>query len=320
MLHDEGLDFRICEKLNIWTGAPNLEPWRKVAESIRSPGKGTVRVAMIGKYVELTESYKSLHEAVRHGAVSNDCAVEIAYVDSEAISQDQIPDDLRGADAVLVLPGFGKRGGEGKVEAVRYAREAGVPFLGICLGMQMAVVEFARNVLGIENAASAEFDPDSPEPVIHLMEGQKKVADKGGSMRLGAYPCDTKEGSRARKIYGKKSISERHRHRFEVNNSYRERMEDAGMIMSGVSPDNLLVEIVEIKNHPWYVAVQFHPEFQSGPLRPHPLFHSFIEAALEYRDKKKNLSGKIEVEGGESEHAADSDSAKVSKGAIQPSI
>lgn len=290
VLNQEGLDARVAEKLNIWAGAPNLEPWRKVVKRIKSPKNGRVRIAMIGKYVDLTESYKSLHEAVIHGGIANDCSVDLSYVDSEKIEVEGIPEDLRTADGVLVLPGFGERGTEGKIQAVQYAREQGIPFLGICLGLQMAVVEFSRNVLGLAQANSEEFEPKSNTLVIHLMDTQKGVDDKGGTMRLGAYPCELKAGSLAAKVYGKQAISERHRHRFEVNNEYRQRMEEAGMLASGVSPDGSLVEIIEIPTHPWFIGVQFHPEFQSRPLRPHPLFSGFIEAAKRHRDASRSQS------------------------------
>ncbi len=297
VLHEEGLDARIVERLNIWTGAPNLEPWRRVSTVVKSPVSGKVRVAMVGKYVELTESYKSLNEALVHGGVANKCGVDITYIDSEEIEKTGIPDELKNADAVLVPGGFGKRGGEGKVEAVRYVRENKIPFFGICLGLQMAVVEFARNKVGIPKAASGEFDPNTPDMVIHLMEEQKNVSEKGGTMRLGAYPCVLREGTRAHKIYGsEKSISERHRHRWEVNNAYREKFESEGMLMSGVSPDGELVEIIEVPNHPWFVGVQFHPEFQSSPLKPHALFVSFIKASLAHRDRKQGLKSQIEVQ------------------------
>jgi CTP synthase len=284
VLHEEGLDSRVCEKLNIWTGAPNLKQWRDVAKTIKSPSKGKVRIALVGKYTEAADSYKSLHEAVTHGGVKNKCGVEISYVDSEKMETGKIPSELSEAHAVLVLPGFGKRGGEGKILAIQYAREQGIPFLGICLGLQMAVVEFSRNVLGLSDAGSAEFDPDSPNPVIHLMEEQKDVEDMGATMRLGAYPCTLQEDTVARSAYGQAEISERHRHRYEVNNSYRELLQSKGMVLSGLSPDGNLVEIVEIADHPWYLAVQFHPEFKSGPLRPHPLFVSFVAAAAAFRD------------------------------------
>jgi CTP synthase len=285
-LNSEGLDSRVCEKLNIWTGAPQLEQWRKVASVYKSPSKGHVTVAIVGKYVELKESYKSLNEAITHGGIANDCGVNIAYIDAEELEKSGIPEALSKADAVLVPGGFGKRGSEGKVKAVEFAREAKIPYFGICLGMQMAVVEFARNKLGLRNAASGEFVPETKEAVIHLMEGQKDISNKGATMRLGAYPCILEEGSLASKIYNKTKISERHRHRWEVNNKYREQLEAKGMKLSGLSPDGTLVEIVEISDHPWFLGVQFHPEFTSRPLKPHPLFKSFIDAARKYRDQR----------------------------------
>lgn len=296
VLNKEGLDTRICEKLNIWTGTPTLKSWEKVSATLKAPPKGRVKIAMVGKYIELKESYKSLNEALTHGGLSSACGVDIVYIDSEAVETSGIPEELKNADAVLVAPGFGKRGGEGKIQAVRYARENKVPYLGICLGLQMAVVEFARNVLNKQGASSGEFDPKTPHEVIHLMNNQKNVEGKGGTMRLGAYPCVIKSGSLAEKIYGSTSISERHRHRWEVNNAYREEMEAHGLIMSGVSPDNTLVEIVELPAHPWFVGVQFHPEFSSKPLQPHPLFVAFVRAALEHRDK---LAGKTASSGGQ---------------------
>ena len=286
VFHREGLDSRICEKLNIWTGAPNLAAWQEVCEVLKAPARGSVTVAMVGKYVDLKESYKSLNEALIHGGVANQCGVKIDYVDSEEIERSGIPEVLREADAVLVPGGFGKRGGEGKITAIRYARENQRPFLGICLGLQMAVVEFARHKLGLIEAASSEFDAESPDPVIDLMEGQKNLSDMGASMRLGAYPCAILEGTLAKQTYGSEVVSERHRHRWEVNNRYRQQLEEHGMVLSGVSPDGELVEMIEIPEHPWFMGVQFHPEFQSRPLRPHPLFAGFIKAALLARDEK----------------------------------
>ncbi len=295
VLHQEGLDARVCEKLNIWTGSPNLDPWKKFADIAKSPCKGNVQIAMVGKYVDLTESYKSLNEALIHGGVANECGVTITYVDSEAIERDGISDEIRSADAILVPGGFGKRGSEGKIESVKFARENKVPFLGICLGLQMAVVEFARNKLGIKEAASGEFVPDTPHEVIHLMEHQKGVTEKGATMRLGSYPCAMKPNSLSAKIYGQTTISERHRHRWEVNNKYRQMMEGAGLMMSGLSPDSNLVEIIELPEHPWFFGVQFHPEFQSRPLKPHQLFTSFIAAALVNRNKTKTSENDVEV-------------------------
>ncbi|WKZ57994.1 MAG: CTP synthase [Bdellovibrionota bacterium] len=295
VLNREGLDERIVEHLNIWTGAPNLSAWQKIVDAIRSPRHGIVTIAMVGKYVELTESYKSLTEALHHGGIANDCDVRIVYVDSEEIERIGVEPAIRqasggsaagiGVDALLIPGGFGCRGSEGKISAAQYAREKRIPFLGICLGLQMAVIEFARNKSGITAATSAEFDPNAKHAVIHIMETQKSVQRKGGSMRLGAYPCSLKKSSLARKLYGKDEISERHRHRFEVNNDYREALEKAGLIFSGLSPDKKLVEVIELKDHPWFIGVQFHPEFKSTPRSPHPLFAGFVRAAMEQRNR-----------------------------------
>ena len=286
MLHDEGVDDRLCEKLNIWTGAPNLEKWRRIANTIHEPKNGEIRIAMVGKYVGLKESYKSLNEALVHGGIENSCKVRIEYVDSEELEGNELPEVITGADGILIPGGFGKRGTEGKIAAIKYARENNIPFLGICLGLQMAVVEFCRNVLSLKQANSGEFDPETPDQVIHLMEHQRDITDKGASMRLGAYPCKIKGGSHAERIYDKPMISERHRHRWEVNNSYRSPMEQNGMIMSGLSPDGELVEIVELPGHAWFVGVQFHPEFSSKPLHPHPLFVSYVAGVMAHRNKK----------------------------------
>jgi CTP synthase len=288
MLHDEGVDDRICEKLNIWTGSPNLEKWRRVANTIHEPKNGEVRIAMVGKYVGLKESYKSLNEALAHGGIENSCKVRIDYVDSEELERGEMPASITAADGILIPGGFGKRGTEGKIAAIRYARENNIPFLGICLGLQMAVVEFCRDVLGLKAANSGEFDLDTQDQVIHLMEHQKDITDKGASMRLGAYPCKIKPGSLAERIYDKQMISERHRHRWEVNNAYRAQMELNGLIMSGLSPDGELVEIVELQGHPWFVGVQFHPEFSSKPLNPHPLFVGYINGVMNYRNSRNS--------------------------------
>lgn len=291
----EGLDDRIVEYLNIWTGTPNLAPWQKIVKSALEPSKGNVIIAMVGKYVELTESYKSLTESLHHGAIANDCAVEIVYVDSEDIEKNGVEATIltatcgRPADAILIPGGFGSRGCEGKIAAARYAREKMLPFLGICLGLQIATIEFARNVAGIANATSAEFDEGTNPRVIDMMESQRSVSRKGGSMRLGACPCKLTAGSLAHKLYGAKEISERHRHRYEVNNEYREALVKAGLVTSGVSPDQELVEIIELPNHPWFIAVQFHPEFKSSPKTPHPLFRGLVEAALLQRDGKLSI-------------------------------
>lgn len=288
VFESEGLDDRIVESLNIWTGAPNLSPWNKIVKSVIEPKKGKVTIAMVGKYVELVESYKSLTEALQHGAIANDCALEIVYIDSEEIEKTSVEavTSTQEIDAILIPGGFGSRGSEGKILAAKYAREMKIPYFGICLGLQIAVIEFARNVAKIEGATSTEFNPDAKHRVIDFMESQRSVSRKGGSMRLGAYPCALQSGSLVQKLYGSKEISERHRHRYEVNNAYRKQLTDSGLVTSGVSPDESLVEIIELKSHPWFVGVQFHPEFKSSPKHPHPLFKGFVAAALSYRDKK----------------------------------
>jgi CTP synthase len=270
----------------MWTGSPHLEKWEKYVETFKHP-KERVKIAMVGKYVGLTDSYKSLNEALAHGGVANDCRVEIVHVDSETIEREGMPDEVTRSDGILVPMGFGGRGTEGKIAAVRYARENRVPFLGICFGMQMAVIEFARHVCGLERANSSEVDPETPHPVIDLMISQKGLTQKGGTMRLGAYPCVLGDGTVAAKLYGKKKISERHRHRYEFNNEYRAVLEKNGLVCSGVSPDGSLVEMIEIADHPWFVASQFHPEFKSRPLDCHPIFRGFVRAAIGYRAESR---------------------------------
>jgi len=282
LFHEEGLDERIVDKLNIWTGGPNLSRWAKVVQTVKHP-RERVRIAMVGKYVDLADSYKSLHEALGHGGIANECAVDIEYVDSERVEQEGLPDAVERADGVLVPMGFGPRGTEGKIAAVRYAREAKVPFLGICFGMQMAVIEYARHVCGLEHANSTEVDEATPHPVVHMMPGQRSVSKKGGTMRLGAYDCSLVEESLAARLYNKRRISERHRHRYEVNNAYREVLARHGLGLSGLSPDGSLVEIVELSTHPFFIASQFHPEFKSRPLECHPMFKGFIKAALQHK-------------------------------------
>ena len=290
VFHEEGVDERICNLLGIWTANPNLKPWERIVETSENPKKGCVTIAMVGKYVELTESYKSLTEALLHCGLASHCKVEIVYVDSEEIERRGVYATIleaaggRNADAILIPGGFGVRGSEGKIAAARYARENKIPYFGICLGLQIATIEFARHVCNVPGATSAEFDSESHHAVIHIMESQKKVDKKGGSMRLGAYPCRLSPGSLVQSIYGQDEISERHRHRYEVNNAYREQLQSSGMLLSGLSPDAELVEIVELKDHPWFIGVQFHPEFKSTPRNPHPLFKSFVRAAMKYRD------------------------------------
>jgi CTP synthase len=282
-LHGEGIDKQIVERLNIWSRQPDLSHWVRAVERLKKPSKGVVKIAVVGKYVHLKDSYKSLHEALVHGALANDVKLELNYVDSEDLGRpERCAERLAGHHAILVPGGFGDRGTEGKIEAIRYAREQGIPFFGICLGMQMAVVEFARHLCGLEDANSVEFNPTPTYPVVHLMEGQKGLKDKGATMRLGAYPCTLAPGSLAAKVYGTSEISERHRHRYEVNNDYREQLERGGLVLSGLSPDKRLVEMVELPQsvHPYFIGCQFHPEFKSKPHAPHPLFTRFVEAAL----------------------------------------
>ncbi len=279
MLEKEGLTLEVCRALNLDKTEPKNEEWEKMIEHIRNIGKESVKVAIVGKYVALEDSYLSVAESLRHAGFENNVKVDIEFVDSESITDENVKEKLGKYKAILVPGGFGNRGIEGKISAIKYARENKVPFLGICLGMQMAVVEFARNVLGLKDANSEEFDTKSQNQVIHIMDDQKKVDKKGGTMRLGSYPCVLKEGSKAYNLYGKKEIAERHRHRYEYNNDYKEKMEKAGLICSGTSPDGRLVEIVELKDHPFFVASQFHPEFKSRPNRPSPLFRGLIASA-----------------------------------------
>ena len=285
VLHAEGMDDQITEKLNIWSRQPELALWRDTVERFKKPTGGTVRVAIVGKYVHLKDSYKSLHEALVHGGLANDVAVELEYIDSEDIERGEAAPALSGLHAVLVPGGFGDRGVEGKIAAVKYARENSVPFFGICLGMQLAVIEYARNVCHLEGANSTEFEKAPKHPVIDLMPDQQTIEDKGGTMRLGAYPCVLEPGSRCAAIYGSTEISERHRHRYEFNNDFRETLSEAGLVLGGTSPDNRLVEMVELPTHPHFVACQFHPEFKSRPNSPHPLFSAFIAAAARRRDE-----------------------------------
>ncbi|MGH7815694.1 MAG: CTP synthase [Candidatus Binataceae bacterium] len=280
--HEEGFDQRVVEKLNIWTGAPNLSKWRRVVKTAREP-KLSVNVAVVGKYVNLVDSYKSLHEAIAHGGIANEAKAAIDYVDSEALEKQSPEERLKSADAIIVPGGFGERGTEGMIRAIRYARENHVPILGICYGLHMMVIEAARDLLGLKRANTSENAPDAPDPVIDLMETQKDVAKKGGTMRLGAYPCVLKPGSLAYSLYRRSRISERHRHRYEVNNAYRARLESAGLIATGTSPDDRLVEIMELSGHPWFLGCQFHPELKSRPLDCHPLFRGLIRAAVQRR-------------------------------------
>jgi CTP synthase len=276
ILNKEGLDEKITEVLNIWTGSPDLRLWEEIVQRARHPERD-VQIAMVGKYVDLTESYKSINEALYHAGFAHRARVRIEYFDAEKLED---PAVLARLDGLLVPHGFGQRGAEGKVQAVRWAREGGIPFLGICFGMQIAVIEFARNAAGLAGANSTEVDPATPHPVIDLLPEQRGVEAKGATMRLGDWPCVLRPGTRAHRAYGQERIAERHRHRYEFNPAYRERLEQAGLVAAGTSPDGRLVEIVEVEDHPWFVAVQFHPEFASTPFRPHPLFVDFVAAAL----------------------------------------
>ncbi|VAX27085.1 CTP synthase [hydrothermal vent metagenome] len=278
VFHEEKLDEIIIKKLGITTPPCKLEKWKNIVQTIQAPD-GEVTIALIGKYVDLKDSYKSLYEALMHGGIANKLKVNVLWIKSEAIEDQGVDALLSRCDGILVASGFGKRGIEGKISAIRYARENKIPFFGICLGMQCAVIEFARHVAGLTEGNSAEFDPETPQPVIDLLPGQRHLRDKGATMRLGAYPCQVDKESAAYEIYEKLSISERHRHRYEVNNTYRPQLEKAGLTFSGLSPDSELVEMVEISDHPWFVGVQFHPEFKSRPQSPHPLFEGFIRAA-----------------------------------------
>jgi CTP synthase len=281
--HEQGLDERVVQKLGLDAPAPDLTRWKELVQRITDPHE-RVRVAVVGKYTDYVDSYKSVVEALIHGGIANDVGVDISWISSERFIDTPRPGDvLRDVDALLVPGGFGVRGVEGMVEAIRFARESGMPFFGICLGMQTAIIEFARNVCGVEDSNSSEFAPECDNAVISLMESQQHVTDVGGTMRLGAYPCRLARGSRAAEIYGVAEVSERHRHRYEVSNRYRDLFVQNGLRLSGLSPDGQLVEIIELGKHPWFIGCQFHPELQSRPTRPHPLFAGFIAAAERFK-------------------------------------
>jgi CTP synthase len=290
--HAEGVDDKLAELFNIWSRAPRLERWESIVEGIKNPRKGEVRIGIVGKYVELAESYKSLNEALVHGGIAAGVRMRPVYIESAKFEEGDLS-ELETVDGILVPGGFGVRGTEGKIRACRYAREHKVPFFGICLGLQMAVIEFGRDVLGLERANSLEFDEATPHPVVTLMEEQEKVTDKGGTMRLGSYACALREGTRARELYGQDLIHERHRHRFEFNNAYRPQYEAAGMVFSGVNTELGLVEMIELNNHPHFVGCQFHPEFKSKPFAPHPLFAGFVRAARDHRDRTQRAAAPV---------------------------
>lgn len=285
LMQDEMLDQRVIEKLDLTSREPDLNNWKQFVDAVVHP-KAEVEIALVGKYVEHHDAYKSIVESFVHAGAVNRCHVNIRWIQSDDVTTENVATLLKGVSGVLVAPGFGGRGAEGKVAAVRHARENMIPFFGICLGMQCAVIEYSRHVCKLENANSTEFNPETPYPVIDMMPDQKHISMKGGTMRLGAYKCAIKEGTRAHEAYGATEISERHRHRFEVNNVLRAKLADAGLVMSGIHPEKDLVEIVEIPNHPWFVGVQFHPELKSTVSRPHPLFVHFVKAALAHSGKK----------------------------------
>ena len=285
LMLDEGLDKVVLDKLNLKSDEPDLNQWNEFLKRHKNP-KSEVIIGLIGKYVELQDSYKSILEAFIHAGAENEVKVMVEPIHSEYLTPENIEFKLQHLDGVLVAPGFGERGLEGKIEAVHYVRENNIPFLGICLGMQMAVIEYARNVLGIKNANSIEMDESAENPVISLMESQKNVVNKGGTMRLGAWDCDIVEGSIAHSVYNEKHIKERHRHRFEFNNDYKDQIESAGMKATGYNPETGLVEIVEIPGHNWFVGVQYHPEYKSTVANPHPLFVAFVNASLQFKNKK----------------------------------
>jgi CTP synthase len=305
LLHAEGIDEKLTELLNIWARQPDLTSWQRIVERFKKPSRGAVKIGVVGKYVHLRDSYKSLHEALIHGGLHNDVRVDLEYIDSETLQAAQagaakegkgIDAVLGSLDAILVPGGFGDRGTEGKIEAIRYAREAKIPFFGICYGMHFAVVEFARHVCGMAGANTVEADRATPFPVIDLMPDQRGVLEKGGTMRLGAYPCVLEKGSLAADAYGTTSISERHRHRYEVANKYRDAMAQKGLVLSGMSPDGRLVEMIELRDHPYFVGCQFHPEFKSRPHAPHPLFARFVRAALDRQRERTKASEKPKSE------------------------
>jgi CTP synthase len=277
ILHKEGVDEKITQILNIWTGRPDLSSWEALIDRV-THAEAEVTIAMVGKYVGLTESYKSLNEALYHGGFAHNTRVHIEYLDSEKLES---AESLSGVDGILVPHGFGSRGSEGKILAIQYAREQRIPYFGICYGMQLAVIEYARNVAKLDGASSREIDDETPHPVIDLLPDQEDVEQKGATMRLGAWPCVVRPDTFAHAAYGDEKISERHRHRYEFNPEYRDRLSRAGLTFSGTSPDGRLVEIVEVADHPWFIGCQFHPEFNSTPFRPHPLFVSFVGAVIE---------------------------------------
>jgi CTP synthase len=285
MLQRERVDDLVCKLLHLDTKSANMAHWQEIVRKLIAP-RHRVRIGVVGKYIELHDAYKSVYEAISHGGVANDCGVEIEKIEAEAIEKFGAEKILKGLGGILVPGGFGERGIEGKILAAQYAREHKVPYLGLCLGMQIATIEFARNVLKLHGAHSTEFDEETPHPVIALLDEQKQVIKKGGTMRLGRQACQLVLGTQANRLYGAFVINERHRHRYEFNNEYRAAFEQAGYVFSGSSPDGKLIEVIEMPDHPYFLACQFHPEFQSKPDQPHPLFKGFIAAAHEHLHKK----------------------------------
>jgi CTP synthase len=296
LMQKERLDQRALYMLDLYNDKDaDLDAWKAFLGRLKNPGD-TIKIGLVGKYVELHDAYKSIAESFIHAGASNECKVQLEWIQSETlVDEHHCAETLRHLDGVLVAPGFGERGIDGKINAVRFVRENNIPFLGICLGMQMAVIEYARNVMGIEDAHSTEMEPHTKHPVISMMEEQKTITDKGGTMRLGAYTCKLKRDSLAHQIYGKTQISERHRHRYEFNNDYLDRFEKAGLRPTGINPDTGLVEIVELNSHPWFVGVQFHPELKSTVMNPHPLFVQFVQAALTYNQQKRLTPAPVET-------------------------
>jgi CTP synthase len=294
LMRKEKLDERVLEKMNINNyKEPNIELWKEFLGRLKNP-TGEVKIALVGKYVELHDAYKSINESIIHAGAENECRIDLHWIGSEEINEENVQHMLGEMDGILTAPGFGERGIPGKIAAAKYARENKVPYFGVCLGMQCSVVEFARNVVGLKDAASTEVDPDTTHPVIDLMEEQKKISNKGGTMRLGSYACHIKKGTKVSDIYKKEDISERHRHRYEFNNKFLEQFKRKGMVFSGINPESNLVEIIELRDHPWYIGTQFHPEYKSSVLNPHPLFVNFVAASLEYK-KKKLENGKNSI-------------------------
>jgi CTP synthase len=294
-LHSQGLDGEVCSRLRLETKEPDLRSWSAMVDKILRP-EHEVRIAVVGKYTELADSYKSIHEALVHGGIANNAGVRIHWLASDRFTDQETAGELLAPyDALLVPGGFGVRGIEGMLEAIRWAREHGLPFFGICLGLQTAIIEFARNVAKLPNTNSSEFEPECENPVIALMRSQEGIQEMGGTMRLGAYPCRLRQGSRVAQIYGTVEVSERHRHRYEVSNAYRDVLAEFGLRCSGLSPDGSLVEMIELPDHPWYVGCQFHPELKSRPVRPHPLFASFVQAALQHARRRASESARVET-------------------------